>query len=40
MFYGNHYAGTWSSADHGGYLWGSVEPAPATQPSPDKPAEK
>jgi hypothetical protein len=26
MFYGDHYAGTWSGATHGGYLWGTVQP--------------
>jgi hypothetical protein len=26
MFYGDHYAGTWSSATHGGYMWGRIEP--------------
>lgn len=25
MFYGDHYAGTWSGATHGGYLWGTIE---------------
>jgi hypothetical protein len=25
MFYGDHYAGTWSSANHGGYMWGRIE---------------
>jgi len=31
MFYGDSYVGTWSSAKHGGYMWGSVEPAPTTE---------
>jgi len=39
MFYGNEYAGTWSSPKHGGFMWGRVEPAPATQPTTDKPAQ-
>ena len=31
MFYGNHYAGTWSASDHGGLMWGRIErPAGAT----------
>ncbi len=25
MLYKDHYAGTWSSATHGGYLWGKIE---------------
>jgi hypothetical protein len=25
MLYKDHYAGTWSSATHGGYLWGRIE---------------
>jgi hypothetical protein len=25
MFYGDHYAGTWSGATHGGYLWGTIQ---------------
>jgi hypothetical protein len=36
MFYGEHYAGTWSSAKHGGYLWGRIQKLPAHE---DKPAE-
>ena len=24
MFYGDHYAGTWSSPKHGGYMWGRI----------------
>ena len=27
MFYGKHYAGTWSAPDHGGLMWGRIEPA-------------
>jgi hypothetical protein len=37
MFYGDHYAGTWSSAKHGGYLWGRIQKLPEHQ---DKPVEK
>jgi hypothetical protein len=36
MFYGNHYAGTWSASDHGGLMWGRIEPAgakPTTKPT-------
>ena len=25
LFYGDHYAGTWSGGDHGGHLWGRIE---------------
>jgi hypothetical protein len=32
---GDHYAGTWSSANHAGYLWGRIEKIPATQPVPE-----
>lgn len=40
MFYGEHYAGTWSSANHGGYLWGRIEKraAPESKP-PEVPAK-
>lgn len=37
LFYGEHYAGTWSSAKHGGYLWGRIQKLPEHQ---DKPVEK
>ena len=38
MFYGKHYAGTWSATDHGGLMWGRIERAgagakPATKPT-------
>jgi hypothetical protein len=33
MIHGDHYAGTWNSADHGGYLWGRLEQIPTTQPA-------
>lgn len=36
MFYGEHYAGTWSSGKHGGYLWGHIQKLPAHE---DKPVE-
>ena len=36
MFYGDHYAGTWSSAKHGGYLWGHIQQLPVHE---DKPPE-
>lgn len=36
MIYGDHYAGTWSSSKHGGYMWGKLEQVPTTQPSADK----
>lgn len=36
MFYGNHYAGTWSSAKHGGYMWGRIQQLPEHE---DKPVE-
>ena len=36
MFYGDHYAGTWSSAKHGGYMWGHIQKLPEHE---DKPAE-
>lgn len=26
MFYGDQYAGTWSSANHGGFMWGHIMP--------------
>jgi hypothetical protein len=26
MFYGDQYAGTWSSANHGGFMWGHIVP--------------
>jgi hypothetical protein len=39
MFYGDEYAGTWNSPKHGGYMWGRVEPAPATQPATNNPAQ-
>lgn len=34
MFYGEHYAGTWSSAKHGGYLWGRIEKRAAEESKP------
>lgn len=34
MFYGEHYAGTWSSAKHGGYLWGRIQKLPAHEAKP------
>ena len=34
MIYGDHYAGTWSSPRHGGYLWGRITHVPATQQEP------
>ena len=37
LFYGEHYAGTWSSAKHGGYLWGRIQKLPEHQ---DKPVER
>lgn len=36
MFTGEHYAGTWSSAKHGGYMWGRIQKLP---PHEDKPPE-
>ena len=33
MFYGKHYAGTWSAPDHGGLMWGRIEPAGANKPT-------
>jgi hypothetical protein len=36
MIYGDHYAGTWSSPKHGGYMWGRIQPAPTTQPTTEK----
>jgi hypothetical protein len=33
MISGDHYAGTWSSAKHGGYMWGRIEKAPTTKPA-------
>lgn len=34
MFYGEHYAGTWSSAKHGGYLWGRIQKLPPHEAKP------
>ena len=31
MIYGEHYAGTWSSPRHGGYMWGRIEHVPENQ---------
>jgi hypothetical protein len=28
MIHGDHYAGTWSSPNHGGYLWGRIQKIP------------
>ena len=36
MFYGDHYAGTWSSPKHGGYMWGRIQKMPVHE---DKPVE-
>jgi hypothetical protein len=36
MFYGEHYAGTWSGDKHGGYLWGRIQKLPEHE---EKPAE-
>ena len=33
LFYDNQYVGTWSSAKHGGQMWGKIERTPATQPA-------
>lgn len=33
LFYGNQYAGTWSSPRHGGLMWGKIEKAEAPQPA-------
>jgi hypothetical protein len=33
LFYDNQYVGTWSSAKHGGQMWGRIERTPATQPA-------
>jgi hypothetical protein len=33
MFYGTHYAGTWSAPDHGGLMWGRIEKAGANKPT-------
>lgn len=34
MFYGEHYAGTWKSAKHGGYLWGRIQKLPPHEVKP------
>lgn len=36
MFYGEQYVGTWSSAKHGGYMWGRIQKLPEHE---QKPAE-
>lgn len=36
MIHGDHYAGTWNSADHGGYMWGRLEQIPTTRPASEK----
>jgi hypothetical protein len=36
MIHGDHYAGVWSSAKHGGYMWGRLEQVPTTQPVGEK----
>lgn len=38
MVYGDHYAGTWSGGDHGGHLWGRIEPAADATRAGDKDA--
>jgi hypothetical protein len=40
MFYGNHYAGTWSGGDHGGLMWGRIERAagPTTRRATTRPS--
>lgn len=40
MVHGDHYAGTWSSANHGGYLWGRIQHVPETQSAPGTRGEK
>lgn len=35
---GDHYAGTWRGATHGGHLWGRIERASATRPTTTQPA--
>lgn len=40
MFFGEHYAGTWSSAKHGGYLWGRIEKRPAEESKPPEVPQK
>jgi hypothetical protein len=37
MIYGDSYAGTWSSAKHGGYMWGRLEKIPADKQSNSPP---
>ena len=40
MFYGKHYAGTWSAPDHGGLMWGRIERiAPTTRRATTRPAQ-
>jgi hypothetical protein len=41
MFYGHHYAGTWSAADHGGLMWGRIERAagPTTRRATTRPSQ-
>jgi hypothetical protein len=36
MFYGEHYAGTWSSGKHGGYLWGRIQKLPEHEVKPEE----
>src|SRR5688572_17636355 len=39
MFYGKHYAGTWSGGDHGGLMWGRIErAAPTTRRATTRPS--
>lgn len=40
LFYGEHYAGTWSSAQHGGYLWGRIQKLPAQETKPPEVPQK
>ena len=39
MFYGKHYAGTWSAPDHGGLMWGRIEKIGATTRPATRPAQ-
>jgi len=36
MISGDHYAGTWSSAKHGGYMWGRIDQIPAKTSNPNE----
>lgn len=40
MIYEGHYAGFWSGANHGGHLFGVVEPKSVTEQSPSTEREK